>query len=163
MAGFSVSRCIFIEVVFNYNGLGLETVNAIKTKDIPVATGAVLYIALVFVLVNMLTDILYELTDPRVKMQQTNIENLCVRIYGQQDDPGAETGQKLGLDFYDLDALIEDAAGMKVAEIFAEKGGTAFQRAGSRCIAGGTVLFPDAVIACGGGTPLLLQQYAVDE
>ncbi|HRX23837.1 MAG TPA: ABC transporter permease [Chitinophagales bacterium] len=63
-----LAGAFFIEVVFNFNGLGLETVNAIKTKDIPVATGAVLYIALVFVLVNMLTDILYGLADPRVKM-----------------------------------------------------------------------------------------------
>lgn len=61
-----LAGAFFIEVVFNYNGLGLETVNAIKTKDIPVATGAVIYISTVFVLINIMTDLLYSLVDPRV-------------------------------------------------------------------------------------------------
>lgn len=63
-----LAGAFFIEVVFNYNGLGMETVNAIKTKDIPVATGAVIYISAVFVVVNLLTDILYSFVDPRVSM-----------------------------------------------------------------------------------------------
>jgi ABC-type dipeptide/oligopeptide/nickel transport system permease component len=64
-----LAGAFFIEVVFNYNGLGMETVNAIKTKDIPVATGAVIYISAVFVVVNLLTDILYSFVDPRVSMR----------------------------------------------------------------------------------------------
>ncbi|HAE35062.1 MAG TPA: shikimate kinase [Chitinophagales bacterium] len=65
---------------------------------------------------------------------------------------GQKLAKKLGLDFYDLDALIEDAAGMKVAEIFAEKGEQHFRELEADVLRG-TVLFPDAVIACGGGTP----------
>ncbi len=66
-----LAGAFFIEVVFNYNGLGLETVNAIRAKDIPVATGAVLYIATVFVVINLLTDILYSKVDPRVSLTHT--------------------------------------------------------------------------------------------
>lgn len=64
-----LTGAFFIEVVFNYNGLGLETINAIKTKDIPVAMGAVLFTATIFVLINIVTDILYSMVDPRVKLQ----------------------------------------------------------------------------------------------
>ncbi len=67
-----LTGAFFIEVVFNYNGLGLETINAIKTKDIPVAMGAVLFTATIFVVINLLTDILYSLVDPRVKLQSSN-------------------------------------------------------------------------------------------
>ena len=63
-----LAGAFFIEVVFNYNGLGLETVNAVMVKDIPVASGAVLYIATVFVIINILTDMLYSLVDPRVSL-----------------------------------------------------------------------------------------------
>lgn len=63
-----LAGAFFIEVVFNYNGLGLETVNAVMVKDIPVASGAVLYIATVFVLINLLTDLLYSFVDPRVSL-----------------------------------------------------------------------------------------------
>lgn len=66
-----LTGAFFIEVVFNYNGLGFETINAIKTKDIPVAMGAVLFTATIFVVVNLLTDILYSVVDPRVKLQSS--------------------------------------------------------------------------------------------
>lgn len=56
----------FIETVFNYDGLGLQTVNSLKNFDFPVVMGAVLFIAIVFVIMNILTDILYSVLDPRV-------------------------------------------------------------------------------------------------
>lgn len=64
-----LTGAFFIEVVFNYNGLGFETINAIKTKDIPVAMGALLYTAAIFVIINLLTDIFYSIADPRVKLR----------------------------------------------------------------------------------------------
>ena len=66
-----LAGAFFIEVVFNYNGLGLETVNAIRAKDIPVATGAVMYIAIVFIVINLITDILYSFVDPRVSVSKS--------------------------------------------------------------------------------------------
>jgi peptide/nickel transport system permease protein len=62
-----LAGAFFIEVIFQYNGLGLETVNAIKTKDVPVAMGAMIFTAIIFVLVQIVTDILYSISDARVK------------------------------------------------------------------------------------------------
>ncbi|MBC8046479.1 MAG: ABC transporter permease [Fimbriimonadaceae bacterium] len=64
-----LAGAFFIEVVFQYNGIGLETINAIKTKDIPVAMGAMLFTAGIFVVISVLTDILYSIADPRVKVK----------------------------------------------------------------------------------------------
>jgi peptide/nickel transport system permease protein len=58
----------FIEEVFNFNGLGSQTIAAIRNFDFPVVMGLSLFIALVFVGMNILTDILYSLLDPRVNV-----------------------------------------------------------------------------------------------
>lgn len=59
----------FIEEVFSYNGLGSATINAIRFFDFPVVMGLSLFVALVFVLMNITTDMLYALTDPRVRLE----------------------------------------------------------------------------------------------
>lgn len=56
----------FIEQVFNYNGLGLTTIQSLMLFDFPVVMGAVLLVAVVFIVMNIFTDILYSLLDPRV-------------------------------------------------------------------------------------------------
>ncbi|MES2458321.1 MAG: ABC transporter permease [Bacteroidota bacterium] len=58
----------FVEYIFGYNGLGRTTVNALEMSDFPVVMGAILFIALIFVVINILVDILYTLVDPRVKL-----------------------------------------------------------------------------------------------
>eukprot|EP01133_Synstelium_polycarpum_P012673 gene12673-14882_t len=58
----------FVEYVFGYNGLGRATVNALEMSDFPVVMGSILFIALIFVLINILVDILYAFVDPRVKL-----------------------------------------------------------------------------------------------
>lgn len=58
----------FVENVFGYNGLGQMTVNALLNFDIPVVLGAVLFTAAIFVLMNILVDILYTVLDPRVRI-----------------------------------------------------------------------------------------------
>ncbi len=59
---------VFIEYIFNWNGLGKEIVNALDTLDLPVIMGSVLIIASVFIIINILVDILYVWIDPRVKL-----------------------------------------------------------------------------------------------
>jgi peptide/nickel transport system permease protein len=59
----------FVEYVFGYNGLGKTTVNALEMSDFPVVMGAILFIAFIFVVINMLVDIIYVWIDPRVKLQ----------------------------------------------------------------------------------------------
>ena len=63
-----LTGAFFIESVFSYKGLGEVTVNALINFDIPVVLGSVLFTALIFILVNILSDVLYAWFDPRVKM-----------------------------------------------------------------------------------------------
>ncbi|MES2417109.1 MAG: ABC transporter permease [Bacteroidota bacterium] len=58
----------FVEYIFGYNGLGRTTVNALEMSDFPVVMGSILFIAFVFVVVNILVDVLYAWVDPRVKL-----------------------------------------------------------------------------------------------
>lgn len=58
----------FVEYIFGYNGLGRTTVNALEMSDFPVVMGSILFIAFVFVVVNILVDLLYAWVDPRVKL-----------------------------------------------------------------------------------------------
>lgn len=58
---------IIVETVFSIPGLGTMIISGIKTKDIPVVMGGVMFIALVGGLVNLLVDILYAYIDPRLK------------------------------------------------------------------------------------------------
>lgn len=58
----------FVEVIFNFKGLGFITVRAIEHFDFPVIMGAVLLGAVIFVTINVMVDILYGLIDPRVKL-----------------------------------------------------------------------------------------------
>jgi len=56
----------FVEIIFDYKGLGYLTINALNNLDFPVAMGAVLFTASLFVAINILVDILYGLLDPRI-------------------------------------------------------------------------------------------------
>jgi len=58
----------FVEYIFGYNGLGRTTVKALEMSDFPVVMGSILFIALVFVIINILVDVLYAFADPRVKL-----------------------------------------------------------------------------------------------
>ncbi len=68
-AGFLLGGTVVTETVFSRRGLGQLTVNAILWKDFPVVQGAVLVIALVYVLVNLLVDLSYGLLDPRIRYE----------------------------------------------------------------------------------------------
>ena len=58
----------FVEYIFGYNGLGRVTVFALEMSDFPVVMGSILFIAFVFVVINILVDVLYAFVDPRVKL-----------------------------------------------------------------------------------------------
>lgn len=63
-----LAGAVFVEYIFAWNGLGKEIVNALNTLDLPVIMGAVLIIALTFVLINILVDIIYTYLDPKIKL-----------------------------------------------------------------------------------------------
>jgi len=58
---------VLVEVVFGIAGIGQALVASIFNRDYPLIQGVVLYIALIFVTVNTLVDILYSYFDPRIK------------------------------------------------------------------------------------------------
>ncbi len=61
-----LAGAVFVEYIFNWNGLGKEIVEALNTLDLPVIMGAVLVIATLFILINILVDLIYVWLDPRV-------------------------------------------------------------------------------------------------
>uniref|UniRef100_UPI0039A5143D ABC transporter permease n=1 Tax=Ornithobacterium rhinotracheale TaxID=28251 RepID=UPI0039A5143D len=62
-----LAGAVFVEFIFGWNGIGKEIVNALNTLDQPVIMGAVLIIALAFIIINILVDILYGVLDPRMR------------------------------------------------------------------------------------------------
>lgn len=65
--GALLGGAVLTETVFSWPGIGSYTVDAILKSDYPVVQGAVLIIATVFVVVNLIVDILYAFLDPRIK------------------------------------------------------------------------------------------------
>lgn len=55
-----------IETVFAWPGVGRLVINAVLQRDFPLVQGVVLFSALIFVIVNLLVDILYTILDPRI-------------------------------------------------------------------------------------------------
>jgi len=66
--GAYLTGSILTETIFSWPGLGRYVVNAIARRDLPGVQGAVLFMSVVFVLVNLLTDLAYAKTDPRVRL-----------------------------------------------------------------------------------------------
>lgn len=62
---------IVVEVVFAWPGLGNLVYNAVSARDYPVLQGAVLFIALVFLVVNLAVDLLYAKVDPRIRVEDS--------------------------------------------------------------------------------------------
>jgi len=65
--GLLLSGAILTETVFAFGGLGSFMAQAVFTRDFPVIQGGILFIAVVFVIVNLLVDISYGFFDPRVR------------------------------------------------------------------------------------------------
>jgi peptide/nickel transport system permease protein len=66
LIGGLLSGAFIIEAVFAYPGVGALAVNALQTRDFPMIQGIVLFVATVYVGVNLITDLLYGWLDPRI-------------------------------------------------------------------------------------------------
>ncbi len=67
-AGLLLSGAVLTETVFAFPGIGTWLVDAIKARNYPVLQGGILFIALVFVLVNLLVDLSYALLNPKIRL-----------------------------------------------------------------------------------------------
>ena len=64
-----LAGAVFVELIFNWDGIGSVLVNALKNDDLPVVMGITLVISVIFVSLNLLTDLLYSVIDPRVVLK----------------------------------------------------------------------------------------------
>lgn len=65
-----VAGAAVVETVFNIPGIGQLIINSIERRDFAVIQGIVLFVALVYVLINLVVDLLYGVIDPRVRLSQ---------------------------------------------------------------------------------------------
>ncbi|HGV3499138.1 TPA: ABC transporter permease [Klebsiella michiganensis] len=64
-----IAFAIVIETVFQWPGMGLLLIQSINYVDVPVLSGYLLFIALIFIMINTIVDLLYYLIDPRMRAQ----------------------------------------------------------------------------------------------
>lgn len=65
--GSVLSGAVITETIFNWPGMGRLLVDSINRRDLPMVQGLVIFIALLFALVNLVVDVSYALADPRVR------------------------------------------------------------------------------------------------
>ena len=63
-----MAGAVFVEYVFDWKGVGVVIVDALEKYDFPVIMGAVLFISVILVLINIFVDIIYGFLDPRVRV-----------------------------------------------------------------------------------------------
>lgn len=64
-----LAGAFFIEVIFDWKGLGSATIRAVEQKDFPVVMGSTIFVAMVFIFITIFVDILYAAVDPRVRLK----------------------------------------------------------------------------------------------
>lgn len=67
--GTLLGGAMLTETVFSWPGLGRLMVDSIKSKDIPMVLGSVIFLAIMFTMVNLIVDLIYAFIDPRIKSQ----------------------------------------------------------------------------------------------
>jgi len=67
--GYLLAGAVVTETVFALPGLGSLIIESVSTRDIPTVQGLILFIAFIFIMVNLLIDIVYMLLDPRIKYE----------------------------------------------------------------------------------------------
>lgn len=68
--GFLLSGSFVVETIFTIPGIGYESIQSILRRDYPVIQGVALLVAAIFILVNLIVDILYAVIDPRVRYEE---------------------------------------------------------------------------------------------
>ena len=67
--GFLLGGTVVIETVFGLPGLGKYVVVSIYNRDYPAVQGCVLFMAVLYLIINLIVDILYPYFDPRIEYQ----------------------------------------------------------------------------------------------
>jgi peptide/nickel transport system permease protein len=64
-----MAGAVFVEKIFSWKGIGNEVVEALNNNDLPVVMGATLIFACIFIVINIVVDLIYGLLDPRVRIK----------------------------------------------------------------------------------------------
>jgi ABC-type dipeptide/oligopeptide/nickel transport system permease component len=64
-----LTGAFFVEYIYGWKGIGTTTIKAVTSLDLPVVMGATLLIAIIFVIINSITDIVYAWIDPRIRLK----------------------------------------------------------------------------------------------
>lgn len=64
-----MAGAVFVEYVFDWKGMGIVIVDGLEKYDFPVVMGAILFICVILVVINILVDIIYGILDPRVRLE----------------------------------------------------------------------------------------------
>ena len=67
-AGYLIGGLVAIELIFNYQGIGLLLLRGAQSKDLPLLESAVLVVGIIYVVATLLADILYSLLNPRIRL-----------------------------------------------------------------------------------------------
>jgi peptide/nickel transport system permease protein len=68
-AGYLIGGLVIIELIFNYQGIGLTLARAATQKDIPVLQSGILLIGIIYLVATLIADILYSVLNPRVRLE----------------------------------------------------------------------------------------------
>lgn len=64
-----IAGAVFVEYIFGWEGIGKEVIEALERYDLPVVMGVVLVTSVLFVIINILVDIIYAMLDPRIRLK----------------------------------------------------------------------------------------------
>lgn len=70
-AGSLLGGAAVIETIFSWQGIGNMVVEAIRVRDYPLIQGYVIWMAFLYVIINLLVDVLYKILDPQVRLKRT--------------------------------------------------------------------------------------------
>jgi len=62
-----LGAALFVEIIFSWPGLGLEIYKSVVGRDMPMTLGLVLFSTIVFVVLNLIVDVIYRIINPRVR------------------------------------------------------------------------------------------------
>jgi ABC-type dipeptide/oligopeptide/nickel transport system permease component len=67
--GYLLSGSFVVETIFTVPGVGYESIHSLATRDYSLIQGTTLLLAVIFVSVNLLVDVLYVVLDPRIRLE----------------------------------------------------------------------------------------------
>lgn len=63
-----MAGAFFVEYIFDWKGLGFTTIKAVQSLDFPVVMGVTIFVATIFVIINIFVDLMYAAIDPRIRL-----------------------------------------------------------------------------------------------